>query len=337
MRRRRRSFRRRSTARSSRFRPRRGAVSRPGRSISGRLTKDVTVINHRKGIFIPKEMNWDCFDTSGAARVTSLPGAQAVLSRSFCQGGAAFRATLRQHGTGFGTDLVQASIGGTTDAQKNSRRMCWKTQTNLTFTNFGNAPAHCVLYIMRANSDQLGATDLAGNKALFPHVLWNNFLQTMKGLNSVTSTNLDVLGLRPFQAPAFGAYWNIIKTRKFILDAGASLQHIVKTFEFYSYNWMKLGREADDTQRAKVILKGRTWAYMLICNGGPGADTTTPSFVSITPASIGCSWTFKMWTANVPHPSTTVSQALNDTDPFSGDGQNFVIDETGIVSAFDAA
>lgn len=337
-RRRLRSFRRSRYRRRSFRRSRRtGSRRRPfvvrnaaGNSIRGSQTSALTMIRHSRGISVPKDLNWDINRCSGAFRTSSSVGAQSAFSRSFLQGGATvYTGSERVDvGTGYGSDLEAHSA----DLPDNPyyRRMMLKSELRLQFTSFATVVTKCTLYILRARRN-IGSNPGSGYfdlRAVYPHQLWSYLTLTSTQGGNPPSSYTD-LGATPYATPDFGTYWRIIKTRRFMLDPGATCQHRIISFEYYMYNWLKLGLGFAGNDSADIVMKDRTYAFMLVFHGSAAADNENAAAVNVAASSVACTWDFAMWTAPAQHPQASSMNWGNDLDPLRGVANRIVNDDSG--------
>lgn len=346
----RRRFRRRRTVRRSRRPFRRGFSRRPsfrrrsrrsfrirspGKSVSGRQKHDVTIIRHRRGIFAEKQRKWDVLRSEGAGRATASAGLQEWLSRSFLQGGSKF--TGGNHGTGFGSDLVAhgytPTASGVYPSNNIVRRMCLSSEVQLKFINFSNVVTTCTLYILRMRKGLQGYASQYSARAMQPHLMFAHLYNSHLPISPLHDA--DSIGASPYDIAEFGSFCKIIQRRQFTLDAGATCSHTIKTYEYFSYNWNKLGYGQAEAETCSVWLPGRTYGFMMSFHGTPASDTTTPSLVNISPSSIGYSYVFKMKTSTQDHQAANNVSATNALDPRSGDGSNIIMDETGAAAVVD--
>lgn len=271
-------------------------------------------------------MKWDIDEVRGAFSSTNNPGEQATVSKTFMTpssdpqnlGGGA------RNQVSFADILTNHSV-----TALDQYRTVWKDEVQMKIKNNCNARLRIRMYVLIARMDQSGAGGLT-----LPENLWTEFNQEFDN----PTRAITALDNTPYETPGWGRYWRIQKDIKFELGAGGS-----KDFKFVDVinkdmNRTELGQSIFGAA-PYAVARGRTWAVMITHQGFPASDTTTPSNINTSPGTLSASWVWKCWSAPAEHiqVNTAVQIIAGAYGAMAGDGANFVVPASGLVSTFDAA
>jgi len=277
-----------------------------------------------------RQYAWNDTDfTRGSAVVTSAPGLQNSMGRLFDQAAT----------TAFGVDMattfekiidLHQIAGFEDDAVDLTMQMRYfdKSFTNMIFKNMGNTRAHCRLYLFRVMDNSAGS-DFTND----PVGQWNRLMDLWDTTNAYKAT---VIGSTPKKVPPFNRMYRIEVDKSFWLDAGGEKYVNVTNLIRRNVNKAMMGFNTESTG-AVPVYRGYTWGYILTVHGSIGADTTTPTQISYSPCTVAVVWTWRMQSQLSDHSTVSNATLTNGRDPVLGLADSIIVDETGVVTAFDAA
>lgn len=258
----------------------------------------------------------DVFDTivaEGAGVLLSKPAKQAWYSRTFWNG----------------DDLCPAdtSIGGSTGLVNVCSMEHFTAATGMTTGNYKKIHSthltyrivsaslnliKLTVYIVRANTH-------ASN---FPQVTWPEYAFNEACAKIPGFVDPEQIGANPYQTPAFGTLWKIIKRRNYVLNPGQAVNMTVHTNEHMKFNHHEQGFDTILSGQWPNIVKGRTYGVMFCLSGFPMSGETTDggvtkNFVCASRAKIHFTWNWRVKYTDYANQQKGIQRLTNSYDPQS--------------------
>lgn len=271
-------------------------------------------INHKKAVTYEKNEWFDEMKTTGAATVESALNAQGVYGRAFWTG-----ETAGPGGGQSGTSMADlAAVFSTTSNQK---RKVKSTHLRMRLISATTGLQNLTVYILRCNRDAGSGTA----NAVWPSQAWG------EAAGEVPTQAPTTYGATPY-LPAFGSLWKIIKTKKFVLNPGQSVNVNVDTNEHWAMNPATVGAAIESANMMCLVHK-RTYGILIVNSGFPVNDSVNNDLVGAGTAKVNLIWDWKVKSSVVLHTTKTANIRTNTLDAMSAAilTQREVNDDAGAV------